>query len=69
VVVGVFESSLYLLIGWFVDLLARTSPDRIFAEHGLTLAVIGAAILIVRPLLLTRTNCSRARSSSRRRRT
>jgi ATP-binding cassette subfamily B multidrug efflux pump len=52
VVVGVFESSLYLLIGWFVDLLARTSPDRIFAEHGLTFALIGGAILIVRPLLL-----------------
>jgi len=52
VVVGVFESSLYVLIGWFVDLIARSSPDRVFAEHGVTLAVIGGAILILRPLLL-----------------
>jgi ATP-binding cassette subfamily B multidrug efflux pump len=49
--VGIFESSLYLLIGWFVDLLASTPPDRVFAEHGTTLMIVGALILVVRPLL------------------
>ena len=44
--VGIFESSLYLLIGWFVDLLASTPPDRVFAEHGTTLMIVGALILL-----------------------
>ena len=53
VVVGVFETSLYLIIGWFVDLLARSSPDRLFAEHGTELLAVAALILIVRPFLNT----------------
>ena len=51
VVVGVFESSLYLVIGWFVDLLARSTPERIWAEHATTLALLAVLILVVRPLL------------------
>lgn len=53
VVVGLFETSLYLIIGWFVDLLARSAPDRLFAEHGTELLAVGALILVVRPLLNT----------------
>jgi ATP-binding cassette, subfamily B, multidrug efflux pump len=53
VAVGVFESSLYLLIGWFVDLLTRSAPDRLFAEHGAQLILVAALILLVRPLLHT----------------
>ena len=34
---GVLESSLYILIGWFVDLLAHSNPATILAEHGGTL--------------------------------
>ena len=51
VAVGVFESSLYLLIGWLVDLIARADPDTLFAEHGATLLGLGAAILVIRPIL------------------
>jgi ATP-binding cassette subfamily B multidrug efflux pump len=31
IAVGLFETSLYLLIGWFVDLLSKSTPDRLFA--------------------------------------
>jgi ATP-binding cassette, subfamily B, multidrug efflux pump len=53
IAVGVFETSLYLLIGWFVDLLAKSSPDRLLAEHGTQLALVAMLILIVRPILNT----------------
>ncbi|HSP26588.1 MAG TPA: ABC transporter ATP-binding protein [Saliniramus sp.] len=49
--VGVFESSLYLMIGWFVDLLSRSTPETILDEHGAMLVLAGLAILILRPLL------------------
>ncbi|MFC4172228.1 ABC transporter ATP-binding protein [Microvirga sp. GCM10011540] len=49
--VGLFEASLYLLIGWLVDLLTRSSPERIWSDHGNTLLLVGAAILLVRPVL------------------
>src|SRR5215204_3536363 len=49
--VGVLESSLYLLIGWFVDLLAKFTPDRLIAEHGLQLALVALLILVLRPLV------------------
>src|SRR3954451_7512538 len=51
--VGLFETSLYLLIGWFVDLLAGSTPERLFAEHGTQLWLGPALILIVRPGLKT----------------
>lgn len=49
--VGLFEASLYILIGWLVDLLTQSSPDRIWADHGDSLLLVGALILIVRPAL------------------
>lgn len=49
--VGLFEASLYILIGWLVDLLTQSTPDRIWAEHGNSLLLIGATVLIVRPVL------------------
>jgi ATP-binding cassette, subfamily B, multidrug efflux pump len=49
--VGIFESSLYLMIGWFVDLLSRSTPDTILEDHGGALLLAGAAILVLRPLL------------------
>ena len=51
VAVGIFESSLYLLIGWFVDLLSSSTPERLFVEHGTTLAIIAVLIVFVRPVL------------------
>jgi ATP-binding cassette subfamily B multidrug efflux pump len=51
VAVGILESGLYLLIGWFVDLLARSTPERLFAEHGTALAAVAALVIVLRPLL------------------
>ena len=53
IAVGLFETSLYLLIGWFVDLLAGSTPERLFTEHGTQLWLVAALILIVRPILNT----------------
>ena len=50
-VVGLFEASLYVIMGWIVDILAHSSPDRLWADHGTSLMLIGAAILFVRPVL------------------
>src|SRR4051812_24979581 len=49
--VGVVESSLYVLMGWFVDLLAKSSPDHFLAAHGAAFAAVAALILVVRPAL------------------
>jgi len=49
--VGLFESSLYILLGWLVDILAKSTPDRIWAEHGTTLALMAALVVFVRPAL------------------
>ena len=53
VAVGVLESGLYLLIGWFVNLLATAAPDRIWAEHGTALAAVAAIVLVARPIFHT----------------
>jgi ATP-binding cassette subfamily B multidrug efflux pump len=50
VAVGVVESTLYVLIGWFVDLLTRSTPDRIWAEHGTALTIVAIVVLVLRPL-------------------
>src|SRR3954469_9161860 len=43
--VGLVEASLFGLLGWFVDLLAKSAPDRLVADHGLALAAAAALIL------------------------
>jgi ATP-binding cassette subfamily B multidrug efflux pump len=53
IAVGAFESSLYLVVGWFVDLLGRTPREHVFPEHGTALVALAALILVVRPLLLS----------------
>ena len=50
-VVGLFESSLYILLGRLVDMLANSTPNRIWAEHGTTLMVMGGLVIVVRPIL------------------
>ena len=50
--VGAVEASLYPLMGWFVDTLARSTPERILVEHGGALALVAAMILVLRPLLI-----------------
>src|SRR3954469_1661974 len=49
--VGAVESSLYVLMGWFIDLLAKSSPDHFLAAHGAAFAAVAALILVVRPAL------------------
>src|SRR3954468_24717943 len=48
---GILESSLYVLMGWFIDLLAKSSPDRLWPEHRAALLGAAALILVVRPAL------------------
>ncbi len=50
---GVVESSLYLIMGWFVDLLAHSTPARLVLDHGPALLSVAALILVLRPLLHT----------------
>ncbi len=50
-IVGLFESSLYILLGWLVDILSNSTPDRIWDEHGTTLMVMAALVVFVRPVL------------------
>ena len=48
---GSVEASLYLLMGWFVDILARSGPETLWRDHGTGLMLAAALILVVRPLL------------------
>ncbi|HZW47919.1 MAG TPA: multidrug ABC transporter ATP-binding protein, partial [Microvirga sp.] len=50
-IAGLFESSLYILLGWLVDILASSTPDRIWDEHGTTLTIMGVLVVFVRPAL------------------
>jgi ATP-binding cassette, subfamily B, multidrug efflux pump len=45
------EASLYLLVGWFVDILATAKPETIWRDHGWQLGGIAAVLLIARPLI------------------
>jgi ATP-binding cassette, subfamily B, multidrug efflux pump len=45
------EASLYLLVGWFVDILATARPETIWRDHGWQLACLAAVLLIARPLI------------------
>jgi ATP-binding cassette subfamily B multidrug efflux pump len=49
--VGLFESSLYILLGWLVDILAKSTPETVWAEHGRTLILMAALVIVVRPAL------------------
>ncbi|WP_349370757.1 ABC transporter ATP-binding protein [Salinarimonas sp.] len=51
IAVGLLESSLYLLIGWFVDLLAEGDPATILETHGLAMAGVALFVLVMRPAL------------------
>ncbi len=50
-IVGLFESSLYIMLGWLVDILAHSTPERIWAEHGHALLLAGGLVLFLRPVL------------------
>ncbi|MGU3538231.1 ABC transporter ATP-binding protein [Methylobacterium sp. A54F] len=50
VVAGSIEASLYLLMRWFIDLLASADRNTVVAEHGTGLALAALLLLVVRPL-------------------
>lgn len=45
------EAAMYLMVGWFVDLLATQSPETIFRDHGWLLAGAAFLLVVVRPLI------------------
>ncbi len=45
------EAAMYLMVGWFVDLLTTQSPETIFRDHGLMLAGAAFLLVVVRPLI------------------
>jgi ATP-binding cassette subfamily B multidrug efflux pump len=49
--VGVLESGLYLLVGWFVDLLSTADPQTVYTDHGIALLLAAFAVIVMRPLL------------------
>ncbi len=48
-IVGIIEIALIYFAGRIVDLLAETSPQRIFTDHGWELAALALFILVLRP--------------------
>ncbi|RYE35192.1 MAG: ABC transporter ATP-binding protein [Hyphomicrobiales bacterium] len=45
------EAAMYLMVGWFVDLLSTQSPQTIFQDHGWLLAGAAFLLVVVRPLI------------------
>lgn len=45
------EAAMYLMVGWFVDLLSTQSPATIFRDHGWVLAGAAFLLVVVRPLI------------------
>jgi ATP-binding cassette subfamily B multidrug efflux pump len=45
------EAAMYLMVGWFVDLLSTQSPETIFRDHGWVLAGAAFLLIVVRPLI------------------
>jgi ATP-binding cassette subfamily B multidrug efflux pump len=47
---GTVEASLYLLMGWFIDLLNTADRATVWADHGTPIMLAAGFILIVRPV-------------------
>ncbi|RDJ25332.1 ABC transporter ATP-binding protein [Bosea caraganae] len=45
------EAAMYLMVGWFVDLLATQSPATIWRDHGTLLFGAAFLLVVVRPLI------------------
>ncbi len=45
------EAAMYLMVGWFVDLLATQSPQTIWQDHGWLLLGAAFLLVVVRPLV------------------
>ncbi|WP_439497751.1 ABC transporter ATP-binding protein [Bosea sp. (in: a-proteobacteria)] len=45
------EAAMYLMVGWFVDLLTTQSPETIWRDHGTLLLGAAFLLVVVRPLI------------------
>ena len=45
------EASMYLLVGWFVDILAKGNPATIWQDHGLHFLLLAFILVVLRPLV------------------
>jgi ATP-binding cassette subfamily B multidrug efflux pump len=45
------EAAMYLMVGWFVDLLSTQSPATIFRDHGTMLLGAAFVLVVLRPLI------------------
>ena len=52
VVAGSVEASLYLLMGWFIDLLNKADRATLWQEHGTGLMLAAGLVLVVRPVTI-----------------
>ncbi|WP_019904976.1 ABC transporter ATP-binding protein [Methylobacterium sp. 77] len=52
VAAGTVEASLYLLMGWFIDLLNTADRATVLQEHGVKLGLAAALLLVVRPFTI-----------------
>ncbi|WP_375454476.1 ABC transporter ATP-binding protein [uncultured Methylobacterium sp.] len=50
VVAGTVEASLYLLMRWFIDLLATADRANVLTDHGVAIGLAVALVLVVRPV-------------------
>ncbi|GJD72250.1 ABC transporter ATP-binding protein [Methylobacterium goesingense] len=52
VLAGSVEASLYLLMGWFIDLLNKADRATLWQEHGTGLMLAAGLLLVVRPITI-----------------
>jgi ATP-binding cassette subfamily B multidrug efflux pump len=45
------EASLYLLVGWLIDLISKNPPEVVFRDHAWLLAGFAFLLLVVRPIV------------------
>jgi ATP-binding cassette subfamily B multidrug efflux pump len=45
------EASLYVMVGWLIDTIAKNPPEVVFAEHAWVLALFAFLLLVVRPIV------------------
>ncbi len=45
------EASLYLMVGWMVDIIAKNPPEVVFRDHAWLLALFAFLLLVVRPIV------------------
>ncbi len=48
---SLIEASLYVLLGWLIDLIAKNPPEVVFSEHAWLLAGFAFLLLVIRPLV------------------